>query len=419
MDQGLVLVAGASGYIAGRLVPKLLSAGFRVRCMARDPRSLRGRSWFPSVETVAADVTRPESLPAAMRGVSAAYYLVHSMAAGAGYARLDVESARTFAGAARAAGTAQLVYLGGLADETAALAPHLKSRIDTGRALREPGVPVTEFRTGVIVGPGSVSFEMLRFIVEQSPLIVGPRWLRRATQPIAIDDVVSYLAAAIATPACRGRVVEIGGSDRMSYADAMLAYARARGLRRRVLLLPVHPVRLMAARIARITPVGADYALPLVGGLRNDSFVRDPAAGALFPGIRPRGYVEALRIALDALHPDAIDRPWLDGDGDAAVLRHQGFLVDFRRIEAARSPATVHSEGVFGPWQPDAARDGMVRSRAERRWGTAWLELAQAPRGALEATLFLAPRGLPGFLWWHALRRGHARLARSLLVRKY
>ena len=163
-----ILVTGATGYIASRLIPRLLKAGYDVRCLARNPAHLKGRAWYSKVQVVPGDVTKPSSLPAAMQDVSAAYYLIHSMSAGHGYDRLDLVSARNFSQAALAANVQHIIYLGGLADpHDPNLALHLKSRIESGAALREAGVPVTEFRAGVIVGPGSVSFEMIRFIAEQ------------------------------------------------------------------------------------------------------------------------------------------------------------------------------------------------------------------------------------------------------------
>jgi uncharacterized protein YbjT (DUF2867 family) len=421
-----VLVAGAGGYIAGRLVPRLLDAGYRVRCMVRKPEQLRSRTWYAHVECVAGDVTSAGSLHAAMVGVSAAYYLVHSMAAGPGYPQLDIEAARIFSGAAKAAGIGHIVYLGGLADEAARLAPHLRSRIETGRALREAGVPVTELRAAVIVGPGSVSFEMIRFIVERSPLVVGPRWLLNRTQPIAINNVLDYLVAALSTPACRGRIVEIGGTDRMTYEEAMERYARARGLRRRFLLLPIAPVRLIASIIARSTPVAAAYALPLVRGLENDSVVRNGDAQRLFPGIRLLGYDDAVRRALNAQHPDAVQRAWLETSGDMIEMRHEGFLVDHWRITVSVSPEAALAELAdgelhtwpFARWQVEVKREDFRRCRAAASFGLAWREIHVTPRAngcAVESTVFLAPRGSLGFLSWSLLRLRHRGQARRLL----
>lgn len=283
-----ILVTGATGYIASRLIPLLLQAGYPVRCLARNPDRLKSRAWYPKIEVIAADVTRPETLPEAMQDVRAAYYLIHSMAAGHGYDRLDRVAARNFAQAARDAGVEHILYVGGLADPgDPQLALHLKSRLDSGDALREAGLPVTEFRAGVIVGPGSVSFEMIRFIAEQFPLMIGPLWLRHRSQPIATPDILAYLIAALETPASRGRIIELGCQTSRTYIDIMSEYARIRGLKRIALLLPFIPPALMAIMIDKLTPVEYSYALPLVEGLQNDSLILDPLPSACFPPSNP------------------------------------------------------------------------------------------------------------------------------------
>lgn len=402
-DFPLLLVTGATGYIASRLIPRLLAQGYRVRCLARNPQRLRARAWFPQVEITVGDATRAESLAAAMQGVSAAYYLIHSMAAGTGYHALDLESARNFAAAARAAGVEHIIYLGGLADPREKLAMHLRSRIETGAALREAGVPVTEFRAGVIAGPGSVSFEMIRFIAEQFPLMVGPRWLKHRSQPIASSDIIEYLQAALRTPACRGEIVELGCEKPRSYIEIMAEYARIRGLKRAALLLPCIPPWLMAFFIAGLTPVDFSYALPLVEGLKNDSLVRDFAARRLFPQIEPLDYAEAVRRALAALDPRQVERVWLDAGRERARLRQEGFLVDYRLLRGAEPLPTFP---LAGGWRlvEKLSAAGFLLQAEGRLPGGLWLERRQTPAGATSQTVFFAPRGLPGFFYWALLR---------------
>ena len=204
-DRPLVLVTGATGYIGGRLAPRLLQAGYRVRCLVRDPGRLQGRPWLEQVEMVTGDVLQPETLPVAMDGVSAAYYLVHSMASGQGFHERDMIAARQFGLAAAAAGVERIIYLGGLGDPDAELSQHLRSRQQTGDALREAGVPVTEFRAGVIVGSGSLSFELIRYLIERLPMMICPRWVYTCIQPIGIRNVLEYLIAALDTPESTGR----------------------------------------------------------------------------------------------------------------------------------------------------------------------------------------------------------------------
>ena len=199
MGKKLILVTGSTGYIASRLVPKLLKRGYRVRCLVRQPLRLKARSWFPSVEVIQGDVMDPSTLPAALEGVDSAYYLIHNMSAGEGYTSLEQNGAQNFAQTAEQAGVKHIIYLGGLADPSRDISYHMRSRIDTGEGLRRGKVPVTEFRAGVIVGPGSISFEMIRFMTELMPVILGPVWLQNQAQPIAAQNVFDYLLAALST----------------------------------------------------------------------------------------------------------------------------------------------------------------------------------------------------------------------------
>lgn len=414
-----LLVTGATGYIASRLIPRLLEAGYRVRCLARHPERLIRRIWYPRVEVVRGDVTRPETLPDAMQGVSAAYYLIHSMSSGQGYDRVDLQSARNFAQAALRAGIEHIIYLGGLADPTdPGLTLHLKSRIESGAALREAGVPVTEFRVGVIVGPGSVSFEMIRFIAEQFPLMIGPNWLRHHSQPVATSNVLDYLVAAIETPAARGRVVELGSQEVYSYIDVMRHYARIRGLKRLPIQLPGVPLWLMALFIDLLTPVSRSYAVPLVEGLQSDSLVQDANPMSLFPGIVMLDYTTAVKRALQETHPDLIERIWLDQAGRAFIqLKHEGMFIDYRQAQIAAAPGLVFQAvqrrlaekpiriGLWHSFRIELLNEACLRLRvAQPIPGQAWLEWKVLPHNQgtlLEQTAFFAPRGLPGFLSWY------------------
>jgi uncharacterized protein YbjT (DUF2867 family) len=235
----LILLTGATGYIGGRLVTRLLEAGYSVRCLARDTARLEGRPWRSQVEVAAGDCLRADTLPAAMSGVEVAFYLVHSMAGGRDFEQRDVLAARNFAAAARTAGVSRILYVGGLGDPDTDLSEHLRSRQETGRVLRETGVPVTEFRAAVIVGSGSLSFEIIRYLTERLPVMICPRWLYTRAQPIAIRNVLDYLVAALETPASTGQIIEIGGANVMTYGDMLRGYARARGLKRWLLPVPV------------------------------------------------------------------------------------------------------------------------------------------------------------------------------------
>ena len=249
-----VLVTGATGYIGGRLAPHLLDEGHRVRVLARSAARVRSRSWADRVEIVEGDALDREALSRALAGVDCAYYLIHSMGCGVGFHELDVEAARLFGQVAGEAGVRRIVYLGGLGQPRADLSQHLRSRQETGRALREGGVPVTEFRAAVIVGSGSISFEMIRYLVERLPVMVCPRWVYSPIQPIAVDDVLDYLAAALTNVACADKIMEIGGREVTTYKGMMLGYARARGLRR--WLVPVLTPRIRSPAASRTVSGG-------------------------------------------------------------------------------------------------------------------------------------------------------------------
>ena len=292
------LVTGASGYVGGRLVPKLAEAGLEVRCMVRDA----GRT--PELresdhELVEADVLDPATLPDAVRGVDVAYYLIHSMGRGGGhedFAERDRRAARSFAVAAREHGVERVVYLGGLGD--AAGSPHLRSRHEAATILKREGPPLTYFRAAMVVGAGSESFRTLRYLVARLPVMIAPAWLRTATQPIGIDDVLAYLTQAPRIDATAGREVEIGGPDVLSYGEMVGEMADALGKRRPPMLpVPLITPWLSSLWIGLVTPVDADVARPLVEGLSTKTVVADPSGARLFD-IDPAPFRVALRRAL-------------------------------------------------------------------------------------------------------------------------
>lgn len=460
-----VLVTGATGYIGGRLVPRLLEAGVRVKCLVRDAERLRDRSGYEDVEVVTADVLRAGTLPAALQGVDVAYYLVHSLGAGAGYDARDLEAARNFGGAAAAAGVERIIYLGGLAAASSDLSEHLRSRQQTGAALREAGVPVTEFRAGVIVGSGSVSFEMIRYLTERIPVLVSPRWVYTRTQPIGIREVLDYLVAALDTPASTGRTIEIGGADVITYGEMMTTYAAVRGLRRWLLPVPVLTPRLSSLWVNLVTPIPASIARPLIDGLRNENVVHDDSARVLFPHIEPVSYRTSVERALERLHGSGVESAWSDAlsssggqaprvmlsDVEGIVREHRehyveassgtvfsvitdlggdtGWLfmdrawrlrgladrllggVGLRR--GRRDPGALRVGDALDFWRVEAIEPGrLLRLRAEMKVpGAAWLQLGVTPladgRTLLQQTAFFAPRGMSGWLYWWALYPVH------------
>src|SRR5689334_10176130 len=296
MGDARILLTGATGYIGSRLLRELEAGGCMVRCLARQPANVTVSR--TTTEVVTGDCLDAASLDTAMTGVGQAFYLVHSMASGASFAALDRTAAANFGRAARMAGVRRIIYLGGLGDDADALSAHLKSRVETGEALRQSGVPVVELRASVVIGSGSLSFEIIRALVERLPAMICPRWVDTRTQPIAIDDVLAYLRAALELPEGREGVFEVGGPEVVSYGDMMREYAKLRGLRRVLLPVPVLTPRLSGLWLGLVTPAQARVGRALVEGLRNSTVVRSPAARAAFE-IEPMTLREAFVRAIE------------------------------------------------------------------------------------------------------------------------
>ena len=294
-----ILVTGASGYIGGRLIPQLINAGNAVRCMARKPDRL-ALTGYPGLECVAGDALKRDSLEQPLQGIDIAYYLIHSMGGGEEeFEERDRQAAENFASATNEAGLKRIIYLGGLGSRKQQLSPHLRSRHEVGEILRSSNIPVTEFRAAVIVGAGSLSFEIIRYLTERLPVMICPRWLLSKCQPIAIRDILSYLVQAIAVPASAGQTIEVGGRDILTFADMLKQYADVRGLKRLLIQVPVLTPRLSSYWIDLVTPIPAEITHALVEGLRNDIVCEDNRAQQIFPDIHPMGYREAIKEAIE------------------------------------------------------------------------------------------------------------------------
>lgn len=313
------LVTGATGYVGGRLYPALRAAGHDVRLLSRRPDELRARLGA-AADVVGGDVRDATSLDTALRGVDVAYYLVHSMGQRGSFAAADREAAATFGAAARRAGVRRIVYLGGLGRESEVLSPHLASRQEVGRVLAGSGVPVIELRASIIIGSGSLSFEMVRSLAERLPISVVPKWAYREAQPIAVEDVIAFLTEAATVPGDRTRVVEIGGPDRLSYVGLMREYARQRGLTRWFIPVPVLTPWLSSLWLGLVTPLYARVGRKLIDSCRNDTVVDDPSGMAEFT-VRPRSIAEAVRRALTHEDDAMVATRWSDSASAAGERR--------------------------------------------------------------------------------------------------
>jgi uncharacterized protein YbjT (DUF2867 family) len=458
-----ILLTGATGYIGGRLVPILLERGHDLRCLARRPERLEARPWRDRVEVAAGDVLDPDSLDAALEGCDAAVYLVHSMARGKDFEEQDRAAATTFGDAAGRARLRRLVYLGGLGPEGEEhLSPHLKSRHEVGRLLAGGPVPTTEIRAAVIIGSGSLSFEMLRYLTEVLPIMTTPRWVRTRCQPISVRDVLTLLAEAVEDTSTEDRILEAGGPDVLTYTEMMQIYAEEAGLRRRIIIpVPVLSPGLSSLWVGLVTPLPPSIARPLVESLRHEAVVR--SAPAVLPA-EPTPYREAVRRALDRepgeldtrksdtgwtpSHPVPGDPDWSGGteyldrrvvptDAEPRHLywactriggsvgyygmnwawRLRGLLdqlvggVGLRR--GRRDPEDLRIGEAVDFWRVETVvPDRMLRLHAEMRLpGEAWLEWEIVPTtegSDLVQTARFRPRGLFGRLYWFLMAPFHS-----------
>jgi uncharacterized protein YbjT (DUF2867 family) len=356
--RGTILVTGATGYVGGRLLHRLETDGrHRVRCLTRRPEALAGRIGRDT-EAVSGDALDPSSLERAMRGVLTAYYLIHSMDASRDFEFLDRAAARNFANAARIAGVRRIVYLGGLGSGSK-LSSHLSSRHEVGQILRSSGVPTIEFRASIVIGSGSASYEIVRALVESLPVMITPRWVETAAQPIAIEDVIDYLVAALDYAA--GAIFEVGGGDRVSYAEIIREYARQRGLRRRVIHSPLLTEGVSRFCLGLITPVYGRVAAAMVESLRNETVVHTSAALEAF-SLRPRGLKDSIARALVNEDRDFAETRWSDALAPAEPLRWSGITFG-RRLVSSRAIRVSHPAAqAFEPIKRIGGRTGWYAS---------------------------------------------------------
>lgn len=468
-QRSLVLLTGASGYIGGRLLKSLERAAWPVRCLARRPEFLKSRV-APSTEIVQADCFDRASLAPAMAGVHTAYYLVHSMGSTGLFEPEDRQAAQNFAGAAREHEVRRIVYLGGLGDQNQELSAHLRSRHEVADILRSSGVPTVEFRASIVIGSGSLSFEMIRALVQRLPVMICPRWVEVKAQPIAVEDVIAYLMAALELPAEQSAVFEIGGPDQVSYGEIMREYARQCGLHRWMIPVPVLTPRISSLWLGLVTPIYARVGRKLIDSMKNPTLVCDPSALTTFV-IKPKGLKEAIERALHHEDQEFAQTFWSDALSSSGKTMSWGGvrfgtrLVDSRTIPVSVPPvlafAPIQCIGGSNGWyfanflwrirgffdlliggvglrrgrrdpQTLAAGDALDFWRVEsfepdRRLslvaemkvpGRAWLQFEVEPisRGSMiRQTAIFDPAGLVGLLYWYALYPIHYWIFKGML----
>ena len=459
------LVTGATGYIGGRLVSRLLDRGLTVRCLARDPRKLDGVPWRRQVEVVGGDASSRPDVAGALDGVEVGYYLIHSLA-GVGFEDADRRAAQAFAAAAGAAGTRRLVYLGGIDPGGTELSPHLRSRRDVGRILADSGVPTIELRAAMILGSGSASFEMLRYLAERLPVMVTPRWVRNRVQPIAVRDVLRHLVDAALAPDGTAGPFDVGGPDVLTYQDLMQRYAAIVGLPRRLIIpVPVLTPRLSGYWVNLVTPVPNRLARPLVESLRHEMVAATaPPAWSPDPPEGPVGVEEAIRLALQRTRAATVETRWSsanwsDSPSDPLPSDPEWtggtVYVDEREVQVAAPvsalwrviesiggergwysspllwgvrgqldrllggvglsrgrPARLAVGDVLDWWRVEELEpERLLRLRAEMRVpGRAWLEMSVGPAAAgsrYRQRAVFQPRGLAGHAYWWAVAPFH------------
>lgn len=464
-----VLLTGATGYVGGRLLPLLEERGVQVRCLARKPENLAERIG-EDTEVVAGDVLDRESLEQALSGIDTAYYLVHSMGSTGSFEAQDREAAENFGAAAEKAGVRRIVYLGGLGESSDDLSPHLRSRQEVGEVLSSFRSQVIEFRASIVIGSGSLSFELVRALVQRLPVMICPKWVSVRAQPIAIEDLLEYLLAALDWPGTTSRVFEIGGPDQVSYGEIMKEYARQRGLRRWFVSVPVLTPRLSSLWLGLVTPVYARVGRKLIDSLRNQTIVRDESALTEF-AIKPRGLRESIDRAFANEDHLVADTRWSDALSSSRGVRGWGGvrfgnrILDSRTVhvdvEPAQAFAPIRRIGGDRGWycanflwtirgwidllcggvgkrrsrrDPDNLRVGDVldwwrveefvtdrrlRLLAEMKVpGRAWLEFEVEPDqngSTIRQTAIFDPVGLFGLAYWYSLYPLHAVIFHGML----
>ena len=470
MVEGKILVTGATGYIGGRIVPVLLENGFSIRVLARNPKRLQNKPWYDDVEVFDGDVLNKSSMVGLFEDVDTALYLIHSMASYDDFDSTDIKAAKNFSNIAKNEGLKRIIYLGGLADKSSNLSKHLSSRIETGDELRNSGINIIEFRASVIVGSGSLSFEMIRHLSERLPVMICPKWVYTKTQPIAIRNVLDYILKTIQLKLNKNYIFEIGGKDVLSYGDMIKEYSSERKLNRFLIPIPFLTPNLSSYWVHWTTPLSANITRPLVEGLKNESIIKKHIKEDFFKNIKLLNYKEAVSEALKCLETENVATSWSDSissskgrDGQELELQSkEGMIVESRKILINATPEKIYmflcSIGGDRGWlyanflwvirgyidlllggvglrrgkrnqtkinQGDALdfwrverieSNKLIRLKAEMKLpGVAWLEYKIDDNSNLIQTAYFAPKGLLGLTYWYSLYPIHKIIFRGLL----
>jgi len=436
-----ILVTGATGYIGGRLAPRLIQRGHDVRVLARSPEKLRDAPWAEHATVIKGDLSDPESLAEAFRDVDVVYHLVHSMGGAKDFRAEEQRAARNVVTAAEVAGVKRIVYLSGLHPAGVELSEHLSSRTEVGEILMDSGIETIVLQAGVVIGSGSASFEMIRHLTERLPAMTTPRWVHNKIQPIAVNDVLHFLIEAATAPVPESRTWDIGGPDVLEYGDMMQVYAEVAGLsKRRILVLPLLTPTLASRWVGTVTPIPGGLARPLIESLEHNAVVSEHDITAVIPpptaGLT--SYRTSVELALARIDRGEVESTWQNASPDhppsdpiptdpgwageqAYTTRHSG--------DTTADPETVWKviEAVRDRkhWQVDPSTDGKVlRLRSNRAPGTAWLEIevSSTDEGThLDLRTVFYPRGVAGRAYWYATlplhRRRYAAMTTAILRR--
>ncbi|MBD3224081.1 MAG: DUF2867 domain-containing protein [Caldithrix sp.] len=466
-----ILLTGASGYIGGRLLKLLENEPVNLRCLARNPDYLQPRV-NPNTQIIQGDVLDESSLDQALHHIDVAYYLIHSMGSAKGFSETDRQAAENFGRACRRAGVQKIVYLGGLGDNDQPLSEHLQSRQEVGRILRESGVPAIEFRASIVIGSGSLSFELIRALTEKLPVMIMPRWVKIQAQPISIEDLLAYLIEAMYLQVDKSIILEIGGSDKVSYYDLMKEYARQRQLKRLMIPVPVLTPYLSSLWLGLVTPVYARIGRKLIESIVHPTVVSDNRATRYF-SIQPKSAGEAIKSALHNEDKEFAETRWSDAlSATVQTSGYGGIRMRSRLIDSRIRYVPIPPERAFKPiadiggengwyaynmlWRLRGMLDLMVggvglrRGRPKNRtlqtgdtldfWrvekyeppyelkllaemrlpGKAWLEfevIAENNGSTIQQTAVFYPSGLAGLLYWYGIFPLHALVFRTMIRR--